>query len=120
MYILHDPAQSCVARLQPFVWVALSAQHGGCSVRRHERLQPWPSFTPFPKLGSTLMPSLTSAPQAQHGGGPALPLSSGAGLLHPSSGSWLNLPLVAELDDAPGGALRRASLSQIFNGDAAF
>jgi hypothetical protein len=32
----------------------------------------------------------------------------------------MNLPLVAELDDAPGGALKRASLSQIFNGDAAF
>ena len=65
--------------------------------------------------------SLRSAPQAQHGGGPALPLSSGAGVLRPSSGSWMNLPLVAELDDGPGGgALKRASLSQIFGGDAAF
>ena len=54
------------------------------------------------------------------GGIPALPLPAGAGPLHPSSGSWLHLPLGPELEEGPGGALKRASLSQIFNGDAAF
>ena len=54
------------------------------------------------------------------GSGAALPLPAGAGPLHPSSGSWLHLPLGPELDEGPPGALKRASLSQIFSGDAAF